>query len=95
MSRIRILVCCVQDDNPDAMDELAAFDLPEADITTLKPETTLDDLESSTHEIGQAALRRVLEARWEEIDKKLAQQYRQSFPPREPQSRRARSRHRG
>ncbi len=85
MSRIRILVCRVEDEIPDAMTELAHFDLPQVDVTTLRAETALDDLEASTLDVGQAALRRVLEARWEEIDKKLAQEYRQSFPPREPQ----------
>jgi hypothetical protein len=48
MSRIRILVCRVEDDNPDAMTEIASFDMPETDIETLKPETALDNLEAST-----------------------------------------------
>jgi hypothetical protein len=92
MSRIRILVVKVDDDNPDAMSELASFDMPEADIDTLKPETALDDLEASTLEIGTAALRQVLQARWEEIDKQLAHKYRQSFPPSHPQGRRTQKR---
>lgn len=88
MSRIRILVVTVDDDNPNAMSELASFDMPEADLDTLKPETALDDLEASTYEIGTAALRRVLQARWEEIDQQLADQSRQSFSPSVPKSRR-------
>lgn len=88
MSRIRILVVKVDDDNPDAMSELASFDMPEADLETLKPETALDDLEASTYEVGTAALRRVLQARWEEIDQQLAQKSRQSFFPSLPKSRR-------
>ena len=88
MSRIRILVVKVDDANPDIMSELASFDMPEADIDTLKPETTLDDLEASTYEIGTTALSKVLQARWEEIDKQLADKTRQSFPPSHPQSRR-------
>jgi hypothetical protein len=88
MSRIRILVCKVEDDNPDAMSEIASFDMPEMDIDTLKQETALDDLEASTYEIGTTALRRVLQARWEEMDAQLAAKYRQSFPPSQPQSRR-------
>ncbi len=86
MSRIRILVCRVDDENPDAMAELAHFDLPDVDVSALRAETALDDLEASTLDVGQAALRKVLQARWEEIDQKLAQEYRQSFPPTEPQS---------
>lgn len=86
MSRIRILVCKVDEDNPDAMSELASFDMPEADIDTLRAETALDDLEASTYEIGTTVLRRVLQARWEEIDKQLAAKARQAFPPSQPQS---------
>ena len=88
MSRIRILVVKVDDDNPDTMAELASFDMPEADLDTLKPETALDDLEASTYEIGTVALRKVLQARWEEMDKQLADKYRQTFPPSHPKSRR-------
>jgi hypothetical protein len=82
------LVCKVDDDNPDTMSELASFDLPEADLDTLRPETALDDREASTYQIGTEALKRVLQARWEEIDTQLAQKYRQAFPPSHPQSRR-------
>ncbi len=88
MSRIRLLVVQVDDDNPDAMAELASFDMPEADLDTLKPETALDDLEASTFEIGTEALKRVLQARWEQIDAQLADKVRQSFSPSLPQSRR-------
>ena len=92
MSRIRLLVVKVDDENPDAMSELARFDMPEMDLDTLQPETTLDTLEASTYEIGTAALKRVIQARWEEVDKQLADQYRQSFPPSRPQSRRTQKR---
>jgi hypothetical protein len=92
MSRIRISVSRVDDDNPDVVNELATFDMPEVDIQTLKPETLLDDLEASTYEIGTAALRRVLQARWELVDAQLADKYRQSFPPSQPQSRRTQKR---
>ena len=70
------------------MSELASFDMPETDLDTLKPETALDDLETSTFEIGTEALKRVLQARWEQIDAQLADKARQSFSPSLPQSRR-------
>ena len=38
------------------------FDLPPADVATLQPETALDALETTTHETGQAILRRLLQA---------------------------------
>jgi len=87
MSRIRLLVCRVEDDNPDAMTQLASFDMPEIDLDALAPGTALDALEASTYEVGTEALRRVLEARFEEADRKLAEQYRQSFSPSKPQTR--------
>ncbi len=86
MSRIRLLVVKVDDHNPDAMSELASFEMPEADLDILKAETALDDLEASTYAIGTAALKRVLQARWEEIDKQLADKARQSFSPSLPKS---------
>jgi hypothetical protein len=92
MSRIRILVCRDDDDNPDVTSEIASFDMPEANIDTLKRETALDDLEATTYEIGTAVLRCVLQARWEEMDKQLAEKSRQAFPPSKREGRRAPSR---
>jgi hypothetical protein len=63
------------------MQELAAFDLPPTDVAALQPETALDDLEQTTHDIGNAVLRRVLQAQWATIDAQLAADYRQRFSP--------------
>jgi hypothetical protein len=82
MSHIRVLVCRVDDPTREMMTELAAFDLPAVDATTLQPETTLDDLETITHTTGTAILRRVLQAQWELLDSQLTDQYRQGFFPR-------------
>lgn len=92
MRRIRISVSRVDDDNPDVVNELATFDMPDVNIDTLQPQTALDDLEASTYEIGTAALKRVLEARWELVDTQLADKYRQSFPPSKPRGRRTQKR---
>ncbi len=81
MRHIRVLVCEVDDQTPATMHELAAFDLPSADVATLQPETALDDLEQATHDVGNAVLRRVLQAQWDTIDAQLAAEYRQRFPP--------------
>jgi hypothetical protein len=78
---VRVLVCEVDDATPDQMRELAAFDLPPADVPALQPDTALDDLEQTTHDVGNAVLRRVLQAQWETIDAQLADEYRQRFPP--------------
>lgn len=81
MSRIRVLICRVDDRDPDQMTELARFDMLEVDVSALDAETALDDLEATTHEVGHAILRHLLQARWEEVDEELVRQYRQLFPP--------------
>jgi hypothetical protein len=63
------------------MTEHAAFDLPHADVPTLQSETTLDDLERTTHTTGNAILRRLFQAQWEQIDVQLSEQHRLSFSP--------------
>lgn len=91
MRRIRVIVCEVDDQTPNTLTELAAFDLPSPDVATLTPETALDDLEQTTGEIGNAVLRRALQARWDLVDAALAEQHRQRFSPSAP-GRRARNR---
>ncbi len=81
MRRIRVLICSVDETTPDEMTELAAFDLPTTDVAALRPETTLDDLETTTQETGNAILRRVLQAQWETIDAQLTGDHRQRFSP--------------
>jgi len=93
MHRIRVIICDVDDQTPDTMTELAAFDLPAPDLATLAPETALDDLEQTTYDTGNAILRRTLQARWDLVDAALAEQYRQRFSP-SARRRRARTRHR-
>ncbi|MFL5804902.1 MAG: hypothetical protein ACJ8CR_24550 [Roseiflexaceae bacterium] len=43
MSHIRVLICRVDDPTSDQLIELAAFDLPAANVAALQPETALDD----------------------------------------------------
>ena len=81
MRHIRVIVCEVDDQAPDTMQELAAFDLPPTDVAALQPETALDALEQTTHDVGNAVLRRVLQAQWDTIDAQLAADYRQRFSP--------------
>ena len=81
MSHIRVLICRVDDPAADQMTELAAFDLPATDVATLRPETALDELATTTHETGNAILRRTLQAQWDLIDAELTEQHRQAFSP--------------
>jgi hypothetical protein len=84
MRRIRVVICEVDDQTPDTMTELAAFDLPSLDVAALAPETALDDLEQTTYDTGNAIVRRTLQARWDLVDVALAEQYRQRFSPSAP-----------
>jgi hypothetical protein len=88
MSRLRLILCRVEDEEPDKMVELASFDLPYNDIDALQPETALDTLEQQTSEIGNGLLRKALEAQWEQLDAELTQKARQDFPPSARQERR-------
>src|SRR5690242_4834106 len=63
------------------MIELAAFDFPAADVTTLQPEAALDELETTPQATGNAILKRVLQAQWDTIDAALVEQHRQRFSP--------------
>ena len=81
MSHIRVLICRVDDPVSDQMIELAAFDLPPTDISTLQPETALDQLETMTQDTGNAILRCTLQAQWDLIDAELTEQHRQAFSP--------------
>ncbi len=73
MSDIRVLICRVDDPASAQMTELAAFDLPAADVSTLQPETALDELETTTQETGNAILHRTLQAQWNIIDAELTE----------------------
>ncbi len=86
MRRIQVVIREVDDQTADPPKELATFDLPTADLAALNPQTALDNLEATTHETGNAILRRTLQAQWEVIDAALAEQYRQRFSPQPVQA---------
>ena len=77
MSHIRVLICRVDDPTSEQITELAVFDLPQADVTTLQPQTALDDLETTTHTAGTAILRHLFQAQCERIDAQLTEHHRQ------------------
>lgn len=88
MSRLRVILCRVEDEDPDKTVELASFDLPHNDVDALRPETALDLLEQQTAEVGNSLLKKAVEAQWEQIDAELTQKARQDFPPSARQKRR-------
>lgn len=88
MSHFRLLLCRVEEENPDRMTEIAAFDLPKTNLSQMPPETALDRLEQQTFENGNALLRQLFQAQWEEVDTCLTEQARQDFSPTAGGSRR-------
>ena len=80
MRSLRILICSADDLTADFLTELAAFELPLPDVTTLQLTTVLDDLEATVFTVGQAILRRLLQAGWEVRDAALVAAYRQQHP---------------
>jgi hypothetical protein len=78
--QLRVFICGCDDLTADLLTELAAVDLPLPDLTTLQPTTALDDLEASVFIVGQAILRRLLQAAWEALDGALAAAYRERHP---------------
>ena len=88
MSRLRLILCRVEEGDSDEISEIASFDLPQQEIDPLKLPQTLDDLEQQTLEIGHPLLQKIMEAQWEITDQKLAQKTCQSFSPSKGQKRR-------
>jgi hypothetical protein len=82
MSRVRVVICRVEDEGEgEQTTEVARFDLPETDLSVMEPGTGLDTLEEVTHQHGQAVLRGVLQAQWEVTDAAAVAAHRRRFPP--------------
>jgi hypothetical protein len=81
MSKLKVLICEVDEQDENKMKELARFDVADVDMGNWEAATGLDDLENSTESIGQQVKRKLLQARWEQLDKRLSTEYRQRFSP--------------
>ena len=81
MSHLRLLLCRVEDGQPDKTTQIAAVDLPEARLEDFTKETCLDLLEDRTLHAGHAMMRPLFRAQWNEVDTLLTQQTRQAFSP--------------
>ena len=77
MRSLRVLICGPDDLAADLLTELATVEVPLPDLATLRPATTLDDLEASILTTGQAILRRLLQAAWQALDGAVVAAYRQ------------------
>ncbi len=79
MSRIRVLICRV--DDGEQMTELAAYDLGGNQSVRLEEGQLLDELEAATHRTGHAILREVLRAQWALLDERLTAAYMAQMAP--------------
>ena len=80
MSHLRVIICRVEHDD-DQMTELASFELADQPISELTGETTLDELETKTHSLGQAVMRELFKLQWVELDQQQVAAYRHRFSP--------------
>ena len=80
MSHLRLILCRVEDDQPDKTTEIAAVDLPETKLDDFTKETCLDILEERTLQAGHALMRPLFEAQWNEVDTRLADVERRMGP---------------
>ncbi len=82
MSRVRVVICRVEDEEAgERTTEGARFDLPETDLSVREAGTGRDALEEVTHQHGQAVLRGVLQAQGEATDAAAVAAHRRRFPP--------------
>ena len=68
LSRIRVLVCRVDDPAAETMTEMATFALQETDAGALHPAASFDELETPTDKVHDGMLQRVSQAQWVMID---------------------------
>jgi len=87
MRRLRVVLCQVEEDEGgERTTEVARYDLPPVDPLGVAPGTALDVIEEETHQVGQAILRRVVEAQWEVTDAAAVEAHCRLSPPCAPGS---------
>lgn len=81
MSHLRVIICRVEAGEEETMTEVASFDLGEAEISQLRPESALDEVEGQVQQLGHQVLRELFKQQWQQIDQQLVRQQIQLFPP--------------
>jgi hypothetical protein len=89
MSRFRIVIQRIDDDDPERVTELDRIDVPAPELGALQKETALDQLETQTLASGHEVMRHLLVRQWERVDQLLVEQHQELFPPRAGETRRA------
>lgn len=78
MSHLRVLICRVDEDEDNAMCEVACVDVPPA---VSGPEALLEGLEAAVAPIGADIMCRLIELAWEEVDVQAVARYRAGQAP--------------
>jgi len=79
MSRVRMLICRVDEEDDEQMTELARVDLPA--VPEQWGDAPLDRLEAQVATAGQRLLGRLCELQWEEVDAQAVARYCADAPP--------------
>jgi hypothetical protein len=75
MSQLVVIIAKIDEiDNPEKMTELWRQAMPVADLSEMKSEKYLDDMESQVEEVGISIMRRLFMEQWKLSDKLLVEQ---------------------
>ena len=78
MSQLVMMIARIdQIDNPEKMIELWRQVMPAPDLSEMKPEQYLDEMESQVEEVGWEAMRHLMVEQWRQTDERLVKQFRQ------------------
>ena len=79
MSQLILMIAKIdQIDNPEKMTELWRQSMPTPNVSEMKQEHYLDEMESQVEEIGWAAMRQMMVEQWRQTDELLVEQFRQT-----------------
>lgn len=79
MSQLILMIAKIDEiDNPEKMTELWRQSMPRPNVSDMKQEHYLDEMESQVEEIGWAAMRQLMVEQWRQTDKLLVEQFRQT-----------------
>ena len=79
MSQLVLIIARIdQNDNPEKMTELWRQEMPEPNLSEMKPEKYLDKMESQVEEMGMMLMRHLLVEQWKQSDELLVERFRQS-----------------
>jgi hypothetical protein len=79
MSQLVLMIAKIERiDNPEKMTELWRQAMPTPNLSDMKQEHYLDEMESQVEEIGWAAMRQLMVEQWRQTDELLVEQFRQT-----------------